>query len=290
MHLIRRFAEHREWNNWISRIYRQENSETFDVAFIDLDKSDFEFKLSCLTIDNQFNFAIWSNMSWRKSRENIHMNSSIWAMIIEKNSSLLSIRWCFIALICSKLSQMMMNLFSTFNNFKLVCWNRANFRKKLKIFLYSIVKSVWNKFSITWRLISLTCSWMSHMIDHRTHVRDLYVKQKIETMNIHRLFISWRSNLWSTTEIINRRSDNKRKARVSISLIIVVEFVSSEFMFSIFQFLKYLFSNNYSSEWCGLVWVFDLKTHTRPGWVSLVGSGLMWVLLWVFDGFSPNPR
>jgi hypothetical protein len=39
-----------------------------------------------------------------------------------------------------------------------------------------------------------------------------------------------------------------------------------------------------------LVWVFDLKTHTRPGWVSLMRSGLMWVLLWVFDEFSPNPR
>jgi hypothetical protein len=33
-----------------------------------------------------------------------------------------------------------------------------------------------------------------------------------------------------------------------------------------------------------------LKIHIRPGWVSLVRSGLMWVLLWVFDGFSPNPR
>jgi hypothetical protein len=33
--------------------------------------------------------------------------------------------------------------------------------------------------------------------------------------------------------------------------------------------------NEYSSEWCGLVWVFDLKTHTRPGWVSLMRSGLM---------------
>ncbi len=102
MHLIKRFAKHREWNNWIFKIYQQENSEKFDVAFIDLNKNDFEFKLSCLTIDNQFNFAIESNMSWRKSREDIHMNSSIWAMIIEKNSFLLLIRWRFIALICSK--------------------------------------------------------------------------------------------------------------------------------------------------------------------------------------------
>jgi hypothetical protein len=173
-------------------------------------------------------------MFWRKLRENIHMNSSIWAIIIEKNSFLLSIRWCFIALICSKLFQMMMNLFSTFNNFELVCWNRVNFRKKFKIFLYSIVKSIWNKLSITRRLILLTCSWMFYIIDHRTHVRDLYVKQKIETMNIHRFFISWRSNFWFTTEIIKRRSDNKRKTQVFISLIIVVEFVSNEFMFSIF--------------------------------------------------------
>jgi hypothetical protein len=86
---------------------------------------------------------------------------------------LLSIRWCFIALICSKLFQMMMNFFSTSSNFKLVCWNCVNSRKKFNIFLYSIVKSIWNKHSITRRLISLTCSWMSHIIDHRTHVRDL---------------------------------------------------------------------------------------------------------------------
>jgi hypothetical protein len=46
----------------------------------------------------------------------------------------------------------------------------------------------------------------------------------------------------------------------------------------------------YSSKWCELMWVFDLKTHTRPGWVSLMGSELVWILLWVFDGFSPNPR
>ncbi len=46
----------------------------------------------------------------------------------------------------------------------------------------------------------------------------------------------------------------------------------------------------YSSKWCGLMWVFDLKIHIEPYWVSLVKSDLMWVLLWVFDEFSSNSR
>ncbi len=167
-----------------------------------MNKDELTFKFSCLTINRQFNFAIWSNMSWCKSRKNIHMSSSIWAVIIEKNSFLLSMRWCFIVLICSKLFQMMMNLFSTFNVFKLVIWNRVNSRKEFKISLYSIFKSLWNKHWIIRRLISLTCNWMSHIVDHRTHVRDLKMKQKMKMMIIHLIFISSRSNLWFIVAII----------------------------------------------------------------------------------------
>jgi hypothetical protein len=141
-------------------------------------------------------------MSWRKSRKNIHINSKIWAMIIEKNSFLLSMRWCFIVLICSKLSQMMMNLFFAFNVFKFIIWNRVNSRKELKTFLYSIVKSIWNKRWITRRLISLTCSWMFYIVDHRIHVRNLKMKQRMKMMIIHLIFIFSRSNLWSIVAVI----------------------------------------------------------------------------------------
>jgi hypothetical protein len=46
----------------------------------------------------------------------------------------------------------------------------------------------------------------------------------------------------------------------------------------------------YSSKWCGLMWVFDLKIHIRMSWVSLIRANLMWVLLWVFDEFSSKSR
>jgi hypothetical protein len=56
-----------------------------------------------------------------------------------------------------------------------------------------------------------------------------------------------RFNLWSIVAVMKRRNVNKCKTRFSIFFIIVVEFVSKELIFSIFQSLKYLLSNTQRS-------------------------------------------
>ncbi len=144
-------------------------------------------------------------MFWCRFREDIHIDSSICVVIIEKNSFLLFERWCFTTLIYSKLFHVVMNLFSSLNCFKLVFWYATNSLKEFRILLYSIVKSMWNKLSITRRLMSLTCNWIFHIVDYRTHLRDLYVKQKIEMMIIHRFFMFRRSDLEFLASMIKRK-------------------------------------------------------------------------------------
>jgi hypothetical protein len=69
----------------------------------------------------------------------------------------------------------------------------------------------------------------------------------MKIMIIHLLFMSRRLNSWSVAAMIKRRSVNKFEIRFFIFFIIVVEFVSKELIFSIFQFLKYLLLNTQRS-------------------------------------------
>ncbi len=202
-----------------------------------------EIKLSCRTIFLQFKSTNRSNILWCSFWEDIHIDFSIWVVVIEKNSLWLFERWCFIALICSKLFHVIMNLLSRFNASKFVCWTRTNSQKAFKIFLYFIVNFVWYKLLITRRLMSLTCSWMLHIVSHHTHVRSLKIKQKSEIMIIYRFFMFRRSDLVSLASMMKRKKDNKRDVRFSISAIIVAEFVFDELMSFAFQLLKCLFLN-----------------------------------------------
>ncbi len=89
-----------------------------------------------------------------------------------------------------------------------------------------------------------------------------------------------------------RKTFEKKHANSFFFITIATNFISIWMRFNQEQkkFLISKSSTKYSSKWCGLMWIFDLKTHIEPSWISLMRSDLMWVLLWIFDEFSSNSR
>ena len=111
------------------------------------------------------------------------------------------------------------------------CWN------VFKIVLYFTHNFVWNRFSITRRLMSLTCNCIFHIVDQKIHDLNIKIYKKFVMIAIHRLWFCFFDRLLraSTDRAITRKNDIKCETRSFIFWITNFVFTAKWRLFFIFQ-------------------------------------------------------